>query len=428
VKKAGLPFEFFQAFARLTKLRDSPSNPTAARLLSKRRKRLDVEGIKDIHVTTPSGGNRVNQAIAAQEMLDKALDKDEAKALKKALILLGSDTEQSANKQQTGSIQKLRMAKRRIKDLGKNPCWLTKESMRVALFGSVNGELQHHISWIMSRGFLIGRETNKAHEFECKYLPSMTPLTKGLYFLPKTMPPNIQRASASTVILKNGDHIGSAVAALHPKYLLTAQHVVSEVTKKGGKKTIPLKITVGDSEISTTAEVIDVPGKGREANPDLAVLYVPNLPDTLKPLRFSTKFRVKKDIFIIGALHQKPPYDLLVTPGKIDTSTTKDNESHLVRITAPALPGNSGGPAVDRDGNIIGIVVKMKHDHDSFFTGSPPYGDLEFQEQMYIVKKGTLIGSKMHSIADWGSNIRTAIEGHKRSAHNSGTGKGVRLE
>lgn len=472
--KAGLSPEFFRAFTSLTKVNEDPKNSTAARLLAPTTRKLGIESrshsISEMRASqayvsilkhlisnkslTKSHESDLEKETQMQKVMDAIIDGDEATALKVALSLLGTDKDKT-------------LARERINDLGANSCWLSPESMRVALFGFVNGDLQHKVGWVVFMGLHVGRETTEAIEFGCDYLPSMAELTNGLSFRPESMPANIQNVATSTVILKNGGGVGTGFIALYPKYVVTAYHVVRGAVERDGKKFIPLKITVGEEEILAEAEVVSVSGIGSHAKPDLAVLYVPDLPDGIKPLAFSDdskiedteatgvnegqqkknkiilkiidllrenpeQFKMKpspdekrrlrrllsqleqeaeniihysKKVFVIGAPSQKPPYDLLVTEGKIDTLKVGVKQPNLVAITAPALPGNSGGPAVNEEGNVVGVVVQLQFEKED--SSRRRFGK--------VIKKGELTGGKMYAISTWGPSIREAIEKHRKS-------------
>lgn len=49
--------------------------------------------------------------------------------------------------------------------------------------------------------------------------------------------------------------------------------------------------------------------------------------------------------------------ELIVTSGQINSMTGLRNDSRRLQLSAPVQPGNSGGPVIDRFGNIVGIVV-----------------------------------------------------------------------
>lgn len=49
--------------------------------------------------------------------------------------------------------------------------------------------------------------------------------------------------------------------------------------------------------------------------------------------------------------------DLNVTKGSVSSLTGPRNSRHLIQITAPVQPGNSGGPVLDQFGHVVGVVA-----------------------------------------------------------------------
>ncbi len=100
----------------------------------------------------------------------------------------------------------------------------------------------------------------------------------------------------------------------------------------------------------------------RDAKNDLALLRVDFAADHVAVLRAGVK--VGEDIAAFGY----PLQGTLSTGGNFTTGNVSalagmQNDSRHVQITAPVQPGNSGGPVVDRAGNVVGVVVSVLTSH-----------------------------------------------------------------
>jgi S1-C subfamily serine protease len=121
-------------------------------------------------------------------------------------------------------------------------------------------------------------------------------------------------------------------------YVVTAAHVVSEVGEQ---------VTLERNNGSWGAGVV-----GMDKTHDLAVLRVSGHPVSAaslwqKPLR--NRPRPGDELLLVGS-----PFGLggTVTSGVVSAVRPK-----LIQTDAAANPGNSGGPAVDRDGHVVGVLV-----------------------------------------------------------------------
>ena len=126
--------------------------------------------------------------------------------------------------------------------------------------------------------------------------------------------------------------------------------------------------------------VINVPGVGAAAllrsdpGSDLAVLKAGRtLPGALR-LRSGHPVRLGEEIVVIGYplrgyLRSTPP---TVTTGIVSALAGIHDDRTEMQISAPVQPGNSGGPVLDRSGNVVG-VVESKLD---WFKAATATGDI----------------------------------------------------
>ena len=94
----------------------------------------------------------------------------------------------------------------------------------------------------------------------------------------------------------------------------------------------------------------------RDAKNDLAMLKVDFAPCHVAALR--TGVKVGEEIAAFGyPLQGTLSAGGNFTVGNISALAGMQGDSRHLQITAPVQPGNSGGPVVDRAGNVIGVVV-----------------------------------------------------------------------
>ncbi len=109
------------------------------------------------------------------------------------------------------------------------------------------------------------------------------------------------------------------------------------------------KVTCGFAE-PTVARVV-----ARDAKNDLALLKIDVAPEHVATLRIGVM--VGEEVAAFGyPLHGTLSSGGNFTLGNVSALAGERNDSRHVQITAPIQPGNSGGPVVDRAGNIIGVA------------------------------------------------------------------------
>jgi S1-C subfamily serine protease len=149
------------------------------------------------------------------------------------------------------------------------------------------------------------------------------------------------KAQKSVFTVVAGRSIGSAFAAWRSgegTFFITADHVVAG---SGGDVTIQKKKGVWDGQVVR-----------RDPKNDLALVLVEGRPDGAAPLwqkRLRARPKVGDRLLLVGS-----PYGLggTVTTGIVSRVTPK-----TIQTDAAANPGNSGGPAVDRKGRVVGVLV-----------------------------------------------------------------------
>ena len=90
---------------------------------------------------------------------------------------------------------------------------------------------------------------------------------------------------------------------------------------------------------------------------DLAVIKV-SVPEKTKYLNISSGSKFGEDIKVYGfPLTNKLGSGLKVTKGIVSSLNGPGNNYSLIQIDAPIQPGNSGGPILNKNGNLVGVAV-----------------------------------------------------------------------
>ena len=156
--------------------------------------------------------------------------------------------------------------------------------------------------------------------------------------------------------------LGTGVVIEDTGLILTNLHVVV-----GGER-ISVTFANGHESIGTVA--------GTDVDRDLAVIQAQVLPDDLIPatLAGSRGLQVGDEVFVVGN-----PFGITysLSAGVISglRRTYEDQDSNrtledLIQFDAAVNPGNSGGPLVNRDGEVVGIVTALVHPDDgNHFVG-----------------------------------------------------------
>ena len=158
---------------------------------------------------------------------------------------------------------------------------------------------------------------------------SVTPLSEGTSAL---------QAAVVTVKIE-GAH-GSGFFISKDGYLLTNHHVVTE------NKFVTVKLTTGRQ---LPGEVIRV-NKTR----DIALVKVNESGMTALPLRLDAP-EVAVEVYAVGTPREEK-YSTTITKGIVSAYRT-ENDLTLLQSDAAIHPGNSGGPMVDRFGNVVAVSV-----------------------------------------------------------------------
>lgn len=156
--------------------------------------------------------------------------------------------------------------------------------------------------------------------------------------------------------------IGSGVIITESGAILTNLHVVSGASR--------LQVIFADgSESEATITGAD-PGN------DLAVLQAAKLPDDLRPATLVTTgdLRPGDEVVAVGfPFGFGPSVSSGVVSGLKREFRSTDGQrvlSNLIQFDAAANPGNSGGPLVNTEGEVVGIVTAILNPTpDRFFVG-----------------------------------------------------------
>jgi S1-C subfamily serine protease len=153
--------------------------------------------------------------------------------------------------------------------------------------------------------------------------------------------PIATRALKSVFTISAGASLGTAFVGwrdVEGTFLITANHVVA-----GWDEPVVLARKSGEWE----GEVVR-----RDRKNDLALVHVEGRPDGAPPLwqrPRPAKPKTGEQLLLVGS-----PYGL---GGTVTTGVVSRVTRRMIQTDAAANPGNSGGPAVDRRGRLVGVLV-----------------------------------------------------------------------
>lgn len=165
-------------------------------------------------------------------------------------------------------------------------------------------------------------------------------------------------ADRSTATVAETD-TGAGVIVKAGGTILTALHVVDGATS--------IKVAYTDGT-TTTARIA-----ARQPGNDIATLDPVTLPQTLVPAVLGGPLQVGSPVFVVG--HPLGLADSLSAGvvSALDRTITTENGralAHLIQIDAAVNPGNSGGPLLNRAGQVVGIVTALANPSGrGFFVG-----------------------------------------------------------
>ncbi|MBI4289150.1 MAG: trypsin-like peptidase domain-containing protein [Chloroflexi bacterium] len=227
---------------------------------------------------------------------------------------------------------------------------------------------------------LTQRDINAAVEHALK---SRTPEPSYASQAYEVIRPSLVRVRA--LIQKNGGKVegslGAGVVIDDSGVILTNLHVV--------KDAVEVQVLFADGTESHAVIIV------RQPENDLAVLRAAEIPDDLTPavLAGAGGLRVGDEVIAVGnpfGISDSLSDGVVSGLGRAYKSPkTGDTLINLIQFDAAVNPGNSGGPLLNRDGEVVGIVTALLNptDHEVFIgigfavtietaaaaAGSPPY-------------------------------------------------------
>ena len=156
--------------------------------------------------------------------------------------------------------------------------------------------------------------------------------------------------------------LGSGVIVDKSGNILTSLHVVQGATE--------IKITFADGTQSAAKIVVSQP------NNDIAVIQAVHPPKLLPPAVLGNPgaMRVGDEAFVVGnpfGLYSSMSSGVISGFDRLFKLPNSNIELHgMIQIDAAVNPGNSGGPLLNRDGDVIGIITGIVNPTDqNFFVG-----------------------------------------------------------
>jgi serine protease Do len=153
--------------------------------------------------------------------------------------------------------------------------------------------------------------------------------------------------------------IGSGVIVDPNGYIITNAHVVEGAQRV--RVIVPLSSSSSTSQLQPirSQQIFEAKILGRHKKSDLALLKIEATRLPAVTVRDNVRARQGELVFAIGSPEGLRDSVTMGVVSSVARQTDADDPMFYIQTDAPLNPGNSGGPLVDIDGNLVGINTFM---------------------------------------------------------------------
>lgn len=158
-----------------------------------------------------------------------------------------------------------------------------------------------------------------------------------------------------------------------PKMVMTASHCL--LGASGVNPTRDYELKTFDGKKHKIDEVL-----GLDISRDIIVVKVNSLSD-YPYFEFKTNHKIGEPVYTVGNVHGE---GIAIRDGTISSVTKDPNNPNIefIRYTAATSPGNSGGPLIDEDGKVVGLVFARSNAAENYNLSAPYYTLSSFVSSM----------------------------------------------
>ncbi len=203
-------------------------------------------------------------------------------------------------------------------------------------------------------------------------------------------------------ITSEGEDTGTGIVLNEKGLILTNDHVIAGATS--------ISAGPGKSSVMRTATVV-----GEEANKDLALIRIDPSGLGLKPLKLvsSSSVKVGDSVYAIGnpyGLNETLTRGIVSALGREISAPDGAKITGAIQTDAALNPGNSGGPLLDEQGEVIGVNSQIASDAADVAGSQPGSTGVGF-----AISSDTVAQAVKTIEAGEGVSYRSAVEGRAQS-------------
>jgi TPR repeat protein len=243
--------------------------------------------------------------------------------------------------------------------------------------------------WLLLAGASDNKTAREGMNDMEKRLLTREQITEGqrvaAEFVAKAESPEKRKATDALDAIESPRFTGSGFFVTEDGYLLTSYHVVEDAN------TIKVKTKLGTFRTRLVAT--------DKAN-DVAMLKAEGTFPAL-PIAPSRGIKLGGSVFTIGFPNiNLQGFAPKLTKGEISSLTGAEDDPRAFQISVAVQPGNSGGPLVDMNGNVVGIVEARLADMPTLkSTGSLP-------QNVNYAMKSSVLSALLESLPEVSAKLR----------------------